>query len=162
LSKAATLARAADLWSSVRRDFEPDGALRDINVLETDVADWDRVLRALSETGWPAKAFVGGKQLEVTPGFDVMFDHRQERHVLLAVSADGIQLNCHFFESEKIEFDLDPGEVDAKTFPTLCRFMAMLSSVTGKTCLLSMENVAEVPLPPILSVDAGLDKIIAH
>lgn len=40
-------------WSELKSEFELDGSLRNIYILNTTLADWRSAIRALSESGLP-------------------------------------------------------------------------------------------------------------
>jgi hypothetical protein len=138
-------------WDEIAPAFEPDGALRDIYVLETTLADWQAVLDALR--GWtPRPAFVIGSADRPLPDrAEDIFASQWENTGLLSLFVGGMRLNCHFFTVDEIEFDLDPAEVAAPSqLAALTGFMRLLAGVTGKPVILTDENNQANPIFRVL------------
>jgi len=133
-------------WSQVRRDFEHDGALRDIYVLRTDLADWDRVLDHLRQSHQPLAYRRDDKPTPLpAQASEILADREVAK--LLSFRVGEVQLNCHFFAEEEIDFDLDPTEVrDSTQVDALTRFMSQLGQVTRKVVLLTPESAPEIPI----------------
>ncbi|WP_432201133.1 hypothetical protein ACRAQ7_02570 [Erythrobacter sp. W53] len=135
-------------WDTVAVDFEPEGALRDIYVLDTTVADWQLVIDAIRQevTGLTFKI---GDEISELPidAAEIFYGAQREpipdvmRH--LYVPFEEGTLNCHFFGEYEIEFDLSPRDMNAETLPQLIKFLKLLGNATGKPVLLTMENVQE-------------------
>ncbi|MDO9076013.1 MAG: hypothetical protein Q7U72_01030 [Brevundimonas sp.] len=126
-------------WERVRHDFEWDGALRDIYVLETSEDDWQRVLDALRQ--WtPVPVFKRNET--ITPFHGQAADALSDPNGgLLSINVAGMVFNCHFFGADEIEFDLDPREVtEPEQAEAIGRFMGMLGNATGKPVILTYES----------------------
>ena len=145
-------------WNRVAGDFEPDGSLRDLYVLETSLDDWQRVLDALQER-WPPLAYTLDGDPAVLPRrAEEIFDARRERAAMLSFVVAEATVNCHFFVEDEIEFDIDPREVSRPDqVDALTAFMATLGRVTAKTVLLTMENSPEAV---IFRYSAESDEVI--
>jgi hypothetical protein len=53
-------------------------------------------------------------------------------------------INCHFFQDDEIEFDLDPCEVtDATKAEALAVFMRALGDTTGRVVVLTGDNTKD-------------------
>lgn len=134
-------------WSKLQSEFEWDGSLRDIYILNTTLADWRSAISALSESGLPlsfkTQGAVSPLPTDVSDVSDVsdVFDSGDG---LLSINLDGMLLNCHFFSADEIEFDLDPREVTpADRARALVGFMELLGNATGKPVILTHENARE-------------------
>ena len=132
-------------WKDVASEFVWDGAWRDIYVVGTTIADWQRVLDLLSDRTPDALAFyVDGEKLSSAPSAEVIFARRQETSTLLQVTAGDVHLNCHFFCEEEIEFDLDPRELRGEEdLQAVLTFMRSITEGAGKPAILTHENSQE-------------------
>jgi hypothetical protein len=131
-------------WQQIAPDFEWDGSLREIYVLETSIAEWQKVWEAL-------------RKLEPLPVFSIdstaqpmpeqvapLFAIRSQRSPLLSVHVGRNLLNCHFFQCDEIEFDFDPRDVTGPSeAELLAGFMRIVGEVTGKIVILTAENSKE-------------------
>jgi hypothetical protein len=60
--------------------------------------------------------------------------------------ASGVRLNCHFFDEQELEFDLDPSQVTGQVqLDGLLAFMRSLAAAVARTVLLSPENMHDHP-----------------
>lgn len=133
-------------WAYVSPYFDWDGSWRDICILDTTQAHWNAVVNLLQNSSYQWSLYVGGDPLTSAaeggkiPDFDtlVVRSDRLMTHMKFAIS--DISIKCHFFEDDKIEFDIDPRDVGAANWPELVTFLFDLSRVTGKPCLLTEEN----------------------
>jgi hypothetical protein len=92
-------------WEVQKQDFEPDGSLRDIYIRRTTIEDWRAVLALILQG--PYQADFRRAQAAVTVPSDVgsLFGTPD---FLLRFSVDKVDLACHFFSSDEIEFDFVP------------------------------------------------------
>ena len=134
-------------WQSVAPDFEPDGSLRDIYVLDADLSDWQRVLDILRES-YSLSYEVDGQASALPERVEeILNEWQEERAPVARFSLGGIDLACHFFSPEEIEFDFRPEEVTGpEQLETLIRFLRQLSEITGKAAIVAPENFPESPI----------------
>ena len=128
-------------WSQIAPDFEHDGSLRDVYILDTSLDDWASVWAALLVDPNAMSFTVDGEAR--TPPLDVAEAFRlRPDHAICASYALGKQrLNCHFFEKEEVEFDLDPRDVDSLAeADRLTQFLTVLGRATSKEVRLTPEN----------------------
>lgn len=134
----------SESWGPPAADFEWDGSLRDIYVLNTDPADWQNVMQAIRELYGPVEFIVDGEPAEMPHGVDGVFAMRKRATVTLRFWVGPNLLFCHFFDGDKIEFDLDPRTVDGMaSFDELRNFIRMLGDLTAKTVVLTCENAVD-------------------
>jgi hypothetical protein len=136
----------------MRADLAWDGSLRDIYVLNTNAADWDRLGSKLETSGFTLTHFVNGQP---APFPASLANHVTDPHrnaSLLAVKlTDHLSINCRFFAPDEIEFDFDPRCVRGQSdLDLLLDFIAYVGQGLGKPALLTPENL---PSTPILSYD---------
>lgn len=134
-------------WEKIAPAFEADGALRDIYILETSLADWQAVLDGI-RASQPAFKFEDAYSDGTFPVLaERLFAPDREVSPLLSLFIEGMQVNCHFFDADEIEFDLDPSEVTGQTgLDGLLAFMRLLSNATGKAAILTDENDRTNPI----------------
>ena len=122
-------------------DFDDDGALRDIYVPDTTIADWQAVWDILREDAEQLMFAMDGTALEPPESVSDIFARRGAHGFLASYRLGRVLLNCHFFTVEEIEFDLDPRDVDGPDdVAALAQFMAALARATAKAVILTMEN----------------------
>jgi hypothetical protein len=85
-------------------------------------------------------------QARPLPDVSELFATRDHPH-MLEIDVHGVKVNCHFFESDEIELDIDPREVvDESRHQAVLRFLEELALQTLKPVLLTAENTPEAPL----------------
>jgi hypothetical protein len=131
-------------WQRVARDFEADGSLRDIYVLETSLDDWQKVVDALRGR-WPSPVFtLDGEPATLPRRVEAIFDAPREQAALLSLAVGEARAACHFFVEDRIEFDIDPRQIAGPAqVEAVAEFMALLGRATGKTVVLTLENAPE-------------------
>lgn len=129
-------------WTEVASEFEWDRLWRDIYVVDATVEDWQRILDALRTLSPAPSFYIEGNPTPIPARVEDIFEQRQASSTLLTLNVGNVGLNCHFFDDEEIEFDLDPREVKGPTeLKALSDFMTLLANRTGKTAILTHENV---------------------
>ncbi|BCL84635.1 hypothetical protein ccbrp13_71000 [Ktedonobacteria bacterium brp13] len=88
--------------------FYMDGSLRDIYVLRTSEQDWQTLLDFLRTSSYPLECLVGGEHQPLPEQVTDLFKLEREVGVTLRIDREHLEINCHFFTHEEIEFDLDP------------------------------------------------------
>jgi hypothetical protein len=126
-------------WEQIKPDFDWDGSWRDIYVLGTTMADWQTMLDAIRDR-YPQLSFsVFGESCELPERAEELGPW--ETGAFLSFAVEGVQLNCHFFRSDRIEFDLDPRQVrGAREANGLAEFMSCLGRRLGMEVVLTLEN----------------------
>jgi len=95
--------------SLIYRDiFYRDGSLRDIYVRGTGEQDWQTLLDFLRASSYPLELLVGGEYQPLPEQVADLFDLEGEVGVTLHIDRKHLEINCHFFVREEIEFDLNP------------------------------------------------------
>ncbi|AZO47963.1 MAG: hypothetical protein EOS58_18635 [Mesorhizobium sp.] len=129
-------------WEQVASDFAWDGSWRDIYVLNTSEADWQRVWDILREWSPPANFSVSGNIESMLLGVEAALE--SETASLLSFYVGPIQLACHFFSTVEIEFDFDPRQVSGiPEVEQLEGFMRLLGDAIEKQVILTQENDQE-------------------
>ncbi len=134
--------------SLIYRDiFYMDGSLRDIYVLGTSEQDWQTLLSFLRTSSYPLEFLVGGEYQPLPEQVGDIFVLKREVGVTLRIDREHLEINCHFFTREEIEFDLDPKDFqNDQQVSHLLTFMRAIGRLLNKTVVLTPENCAEFPL----------------
>lgn len=132
-------------WEQLKGAFEIDGSWRDIYALETDLATWERVLawiRGLEAAG-VARLVTEPDPLPATVA-RIMESRATTGEGMAFIHIGDLQINCHFFGEEEVEFDIDPREVRRpKDARTVLDFMSGLAAVAERTVHLTEENASD-------------------
>jgi hypothetical protein len=132
-------------WQQAKAEFECDGSLRDLYILNADVEVWQRVIDSLRSSEYPCRYQVDDNDRPLPGSVEDVFKKRQEAGFLLSVDVDGILLNCHFFTEEEVEFDLDPREIDSREkLQALFRFMRRIGQAAGRHVIMTPENRTDI------------------
>jgi hypothetical protein len=147
-------------WDSVRGEFTFDGSWRDIYVLGTDLAGWQRMLNGLRATRYNLSYFRDGKPVELPARAEDAFPLEGECDRLLSVRFCGVLANCHFFTPDEIEFDIDPREVVGQPqLDGVFGFMRCLAESVGRDGILCPENC---PRAVVFRVRPGASVVEHH
>jgi hypothetical protein len=134
-------------WEDLKSAFAVDGSWRDLYILDTTLADWQRLLDFLATSGYPTRLTDGGRATSLPKKADDIPWATTDDFAMLEVDIGGPVLNCHFFSEEEIEFDFDPSEVTSPAhLAALVVFMQRVSSKMKKPIRLSPENASDVAL----------------
>ncbi len=125
--------------------FEPDGfgSLRDIDVLDTDAQDWQRVLDFLrSRSGRFSLVFsVDGVPRDLPPSAAEIFSVWERAAPALFIDLRGVHVAGYFFDNSTIEFDVDPRDVlRPERADLVVGFMQDLADLLGKPVILTPDN----------------------
>lgn len=127
-------------WETCRRNFEPDGALRDIYVNATGIEDW-RALFEVLRRDYDLEFLVDGVPREIPATIDDIFEMRGAASPILRISAGGICVVCHFFTTDEIEFDIDPREVTSQSaLDELFGFLRRVGDTLSRPVILTYEG----------------------
>lgn len=147
------------LWDRCRKDFEPDGALRDIYVHGTTIAQWRAVFDVL-RANCALEYSVDGSLQPVPATVEAVFSLRGTASASLHFRVGGILVACHFFTTEEIEFDVSPREINSQaTLDELLGFMRLIGDLLDRPVVMSHENDA---LHPFLTYEPGSRKFVMH
>jgi hypothetical protein len=144
-------------WSQISADFEWDGSLRDIYVLGATEADWNNVLALLRGLEPPSFFTVDSVVQEMPRQVAAVFDLRKNHSPMLTVMVGAVWLNCHFFQGDDIEFDLDSRDISGSSqAEALASFMQLLGGATHKPVILCHENAQHAVIARYSPSDAGV------
>jgi hypothetical protein len=133
------------LWAFCKRNFEPDGALRDIYVHGTTIADWRSLFDVLHDQ-FSLRYSVDGEAFPFPMVVDEVFAIRETANPLLTFDIGGVVVACHFFVDSEIEFDISPREITSQAkLDDLLGFVQLVGKTLGKTVSLCYENDDQHP-----------------
>ena len=132
-------------WTAQKADFVPDGALRDIYVEGTSIDDWRRTLALLFQGPYRTELRLGETRVSAPEDVASLFMPEGERFHLLFWVGD-VDVACHFFSYDEIEFDFVPNLIDEPKLSSLLHFMLALGSMLKKVVIMTPENFRTAPI----------------
>jgi len=128
-------------WAVQRGPFQPDGTMRNIYVLGTTLADWQRVVE-LVERRFEAR-FDDSPDAPATEDIEALFATAPIHRPWLVFQVAGVTLACHFFTVDEIELDFLPDDVGEPELRALLELMADLGDLTSKPVIMTPEHHQE-------------------
>lgn len=139
--------QATRRWDIFKAEFYRDGSLRDIYVLDTQLRDWNAAAKFIAQRY--RLEFTGGwKEATFPTDIGQLFPTSPDSQLTaLSFDVEGVRVNCHFFTTDEIEFDVDPAEVNEPSrLDALFAFMKELATAVGKDVILTPENMREIAI----------------
>ncbi len=135
-------------WDENKHIFKLDGSLRDLYILNTIISDWQNLLDYLQASNYSISFTVNDMTSStIFKSAQWIFINRAEIGILLAIELENIQINCHFFTENEIEFDINPKEIESeKDYIVLKTFMQKTSNHLAKKIILTTENYPDFVL----------------
>ena len=134
-------------WEQHKELFEWDGSLLDIYILDTTMDDWQRLLDCLRDSMYELRYSVDDEALPLPERVEAIFARWPDAGPVLKIDVPHLYVNCHFFITEMIEFDVDSRAVDGQSrLDRLVQFIGLVVESVGKEVLLAPENLPELPL----------------
>jgi hypothetical protein len=132
-------------WNEFKSVFNLDGSLRDVYVHGPGLEGWIRAAQAIVEKGYPLRFIGGWDQLRFPEDVKrLFFSDPEGDSPVLSIDVGGACLMCHFFDPDRIEFDLNPSDIDSpERLDGIFSFMRVLASSVGKQVELTEENVPD-------------------
>ncbi len=130
------MSQATEQWKSFAGEFQHDGTLRDIYVLDVQLDHWEKAARFIIRQGYRIKFSGTWTQTAFPADLARLFPTGPESEcTTLSIDVSEVLINCHFFTPDEIEFDLDPREiVDPSKLEAVFAFMSGLANAVGKGC----------------------------
>ena len=126
--------------------LEDLGLLLDIVVPDTRIGDWQKFIDYIRTSSLPYEYFNGERKSALPDKVDAVLAKVPEMTHLLSIRISGLDANCHFFDEEEIELDVDPRQMGGPGLHTVVGFMAQLGKLLGKDVQLSGEGTHNRPL----------------
>lgn len=139
-------------WEEIKWIFEPDGALRDIYVLNVTFEDWKILIDYLNLNHIVKYGPTGENEIinKIDKEYltQMLNDETGEMECkTVSIILGNIIINTHFFCIDEIEFDIDPKEINTIfDFEKVLNFMNQISLILNKPVILTGENQREFPL----------------
>lgn len=145
-------------WETAAQDFRADGGLRDIYVLDATPADWQAAFDHLRATYHPVRFTIDGEPATPPSSVAEIFPIWERAAPALHFEVGGVEVACHFFVADEIEFDLWPQDVTGpERLVAVAAFIRELASAVGKPAVLTMENMREAV---ILQADPATKRVV--
>jgi hypothetical protein len=133
-------------WPRFQKPFEPDGALRDIIVGGTTLADWQRLVGALPGWGYRPGWLRTGREA-VSPETVAAIFGSDASYEPLRFHVGDSTVHLWFHSVDEMEFDLDPAEVQGdRSFAAVCVFLERVGQLLQKRVVLKWEGSGPVVL----------------
>jgi hypothetical protein len=134
-------------WPTVEPDFQADGALRDVYVQHTTLADWQRFVEYVRQHHQPVRFMIDGSSQQLPASVEHICELRRHSTPLLQFEVGPVTLDCHFFCDEEIELSFWPEDIrSSDDFGQVLGFLRTLSGVLAKKILATPENAVELPI----------------
>ena len=133
-------------WNDIQWIFEPDESLTDLYVQDISLREWEKLIDHLN-----ANFKLSYSDTDKIDKEYVLKYHRDRSGEMecksLTIFLEQIKVNCFFFLTEQIEFDIDPKEVNSLSdFELIEKFMISVSETLQEQVTLTAESNPEFPL----------------
>ena len=131
-------------WEEYKTGFYQDGSLRDIYVLNTELADWQEFIEFLKASHYSVRFSLNREQIDLPSNIGLIFQNRPMIDPLLTIDVEGIVVHCYFFQVDEIEMDLDPRHVTNELkAQTIFIFMREVAKALDKPIRMTPENMGD-------------------
>lgn len=152
-------------WDNLAWIFEPDGSLRDIYIQDISLDDWRKLIDFLNDN-YNIRFGIAGEendsnQIDKDYIIGYLTDSSGEMESKsVNIDIEGVNIKCHFFLPDQIEFDIDPREIKSiEDYKKVEGFMISVSETLRNQVTLTGENDIEFPLIKI-DVTNGINKAL--
>jgi hypothetical protein len=137
-------------WDDVREWFDPEanGALPDVCVRGTTIADWQGLIDLIRAQGWAVEYAEDGRILRLPDRAEDLLDRHEGAHVVVKVwPAPEVQVNFFPYAAEQIDGDVDVRELEGQErLDILCGFLRDVGRALGKPVWMTPEGSPDEPL----------------
>ena len=132
--------------SEYRGAFTKNEALLDIYVFDTTEDDWNNVLNYLySSNKYTNIFFIDQQHSPVLMDVKNIFDLTSDHGIRLCIDEEQLQINCHFFIVEEIEFDIDHRSIDSDNrLNRLMEFIHDIGDLLQKRVVMTPESESHI------------------
>ena len=148
-------------WNDIKWIFEPDGSLIDIYVQDISIREWEKLIDHLNANF--NLTYSDQDKIDKKYILEYLQDTSGEMESKsLTIHLGQVKVNCYFFLSEQIEFDIDPKEVNSLSdFELIEKFMTSISETLQEQVTLTAENSPEFPLFKV-DTSKGINRILTE
>jgi len=152
-------------WDNIAWIFEPDGSLRDIYVQDISIDEWHKLIDFLNSNYKLRYGITGdcrdSNQIDKDYIIEYLTDNTGELECKsVTIYIEGVNINCHFFLPDQIEFDIDPKEIKSiDDYKKVEGFMISVSKTLRNQVILTGENEIKLPLIKI-DINKGINKAL--
>jgi hypothetical protein len=131
-------------WETCRREFAPDGGLRDIYVFDTTIEHWRKLIRILMDFS-DFECCIDGNVRPIPSNVEEIFK-LAGASALMRFQSAGVTFVLHFFCLERIELDIVPREVNSETtFNGLISVLKSIGDGLKKPVIVTYESDERCP-----------------
>jgi len=132
--------------SEYGRAFTDNEALLDIYIFGTTENDWNKILDYLySSHKYENEFFIDLQPSPISIDVKSIFDLVSNYSVLLRVDKRELQLSCHFFIVEEIEFDIDHRAINSDNrLNRLLDFIHDIGNLLQKRVVMTPESAPDI------------------
>ncbi|MGW4816317.1 hypothetical protein ACWEPB_32360 [Kitasatospora cineracea] len=150
------------LWDEVKNFFNPDlmGALPDVFVPDTSVADWQTLFDLVQARNWKWQYCEGSTELPL-PSAAVVFARPADAEVaeLRIWPKPGVLAIYRMMSADEIDFDVDLRELQGQPgVDALCSLLAEIGRELGKPVKMTPEGGSQAY--PVLGFEPALDRVV--
>jgi hypothetical protein len=128
-------------FDELLEEAQRDGSLIGLYVLGTDLTTWQKLFDFLKSSGYRLD-YDDSNSPPPEDVREIFAGTEDDPSHLLSIYVAGLQVNCHFFWEEEIEFDIGPREIENDSqIDAVFDFMARLGDTLQKDVILTPENV---------------------
>jgi len=131
----------------LQKVFQEDGSYRDLYITDVELKDWDGFLSLVRSSALQARLLKDGEEINIEDYRACnIFAEKNDHIFLLTIDFKGAIINCHFFNDNEIEFDVNPKELNSSAKRSaVIEFMQFMSNLNNKNVTLTPENLPGNP-----------------
>ncbi len=128
-------------WNNCSKEFAPDGALRDIQVVDADATDWQLVVDFLRSNAADLRYTIDGVPAPLPKDSSSILATRKTASPTLLFRWSGIEIASHFFGEDDLEFDFRPQDVRSqRELELLASFVTCIGRLLHKSVVVYHEG----------------------
>lgn len=153
-------------WERISWIFRGDGGFRDLYVQDVSISDWEILIDLLNSKYTLKYGLSGGSNTstQIDKSYIIQYLIKgggQSENQTLTIILNDININCHFFFPDEIEFDIDPSEINSvEDYCKIEEFMISVSETLKNQVTLTFENDPTIPLIKI-DVTRGINRLLS-
>jgi hypothetical protein len=136
-------------WNELKKlIYFEDGSLRDIYVLDTSIAHWEKWVDMVNSKYkvkfWDAKTDLRTDKIDFETVKEYWDSNGQREVVTATISLETITIKCYFFDDSEIENDVDPREFKSEEdHIKLVHYLNDISVTLNKEVIVTDENITD-------------------
>jgi hypothetical protein len=128
-------------WQVCRKALRANDVLHDVYVVGSTSADWRAFLSAVVRWPYETRFVLDGVDAPIPKDAARLFREKPKRDRLLRVGLGSLDLCCHFFGTDSLEFHVDPSRLTGPVrLKVLLTFMRRLGRLLDKEVVLTPDR----------------------